>query len=606
MFGRQTTLHIFHDWTHFNNYIKISRRNNYYKQVSSHRFRATNLPGDSSCFFWIQHFRERHSPSLAPDYSSHFSRGFASKHVSQQRQHQHKHFTHTSNTRRLCLCTGISMPKRRAATRQLPKLGESDNDARKAWRGGNRPNKAFRLPRGFDPFQKAAGTQVLQAIASKSQAHIQAKHIQGVKNAIELQIWGDTSQCAAALQEIQVWLSGEGLSESGSSSAPKKFDRVQAYFEDRQPEILKQLRIEERRQLFRQQRPANATLFDHVYMVKWKPSGWALEDVLGQSLEGLDPIRMDCLCYIDFLNTTTNIAGGPCFVISGNKEKKVKRAAERLKNIDKHILARRFEHFQFFLVKPIGVQSPIDYSRYEIQLSSYNELKKVTLRNNTPVIEREAGKTMHLGTKLTSDSIFLNEEEEAIWSIEDLQPGSVCLGAKHAQHHMEQYLDHYLMSTLKYLPYYSGFVEMRATLGTCVFTSYKTAPDEAYDLRTFEEMLGDRNTQENEMEAHFTSKLGDEKVEFELRDRFFAASELFAFKDAPYFGAPAEKCDPIYKAVFHIEGNANTPDYRLEVDYRQSGQDEFNEAPVRWYRLDPGEDDLTKMVEITLIDLNNR
>jgi hypothetical protein len=399
------------------------------------------------------------------------------------------------------------MPRHKAATKQLPTLNrKSDNEAQRSWRKRNTPSEAVRLPRGFDPFEIAAGcsTQRLQSIVYKTQAHIVPKQVDGVKGALEFQIWGSPSQCAAAVHEIKAWVEEQVPKRSTTRRSKESFPRTQTYIEGKQPEILKKLKIEERRQKYRQQRPSGGNSFVSVYVLKWGATDWSLEDVLGPSLEALDPIRMDCLCHIDILRTNSNIAGEPCFIIAGNKEKRVKIAVERLQNIDKHIIAHKFEHSKFFLVKPTDL-SAVDNNRHSIQLQEY--FKPMYLFKKDHIEDQMvSGITMALNREKSGKNNHLNKDELFPWSIEDTEFGSVSFGAKHGKHHIQQYLDLWLTSTLEYLPYFSGYLKMRASLGACVFTNYKKAENGIYDLQTFEEMLGERNTQENEMDAYFTNE----------------------------------------------------------------------------------------------------
>jgi len=397
----------------------------------------------------------------------------------------------------------FNAPRLRKAesVKQIPRLNlDSDNKAQTAWREGRAPDAAFRLPRGFDPFEQSMASNQLEVISASTQTHLYPKQIRGgpATRGIEILIWGEIAQCAAAKTEIQIWVQNH----AAKRRARDRLDKIPAYLSDKtEAETSKALDVEARRQKYRQSLPSGKR-FKFVVLITWADTDWSLEEVLGKQLEGLDPIRMDCFCYIKHLRTNENITGGPCLRLVGNREKKLQRAVERLKGVDKQLIARQFEHHQYFLVKPLP--PPLDYSRYCIRHQKYNA--PAYLSSGLAPENESDSMAMVLETKQSQQSKFLPHDEENVWSIENMEPGSIHVGARNMKHLNEQYFGLWTTSTLEYLPYFNGYLKMRASLGTCVFTNYMRAKNGIYDLDAFEEMLESKNTQDNELQAYFTSE----------------------------------------------------------------------------------------------------
>jgi hypothetical protein len=65
-------------------------------------------------------------------------------------------------------------------------------------------------------------------------------------------------------------------------------------------------------------------------------------------------------------------------------------------------------------------------------------------------------------------------------------------------------------------------------------------------------------------------------------------------------------CRPVYTAIFYLEGSVDTPEYRLEITFREAVNGDINRESMRWQRLGVGDKDLTKMVDINIVDLEQR
>jgi hypothetical protein len=178
-------------------------------------------------------------------------------------------------------------------------------------------------------------------------------------------------------------------------------------------------------------------------------------------------------------------------------------AVQRLQNIERQIISRRLERHLYFLVKPVPL--PLDYSAHTI---SHNDYAKLGYLGDKHGEEESAGIIMTMEPAQSSrDPEFLNKTAEATWSIDEIDSsGAVWLGACYASRLNMQYLDLWLTSMLDHLAYFNGSLKMRAQLGTCVFTKYKRAENAEYSLAAFEDLLLERNVQENELEAYATTE----------------------------------------------------------------------------------------------------
>ena len=101
-------------------------------------------------------------------------------------------------------------------------------------------------------------------------------------------------------------------------------------------------------------------------------------------------------------------------------------------------------------------------------------------------------------------------------------------------------------------------------------------------------------------------RLGDPHLENGLLQRFFAASDQLTFEARPFIKFGSDRCYPLYTAIVTIKGVGSVPDYCLEVTFKEDGQGSYYREPFRWLILDNEEKGLTKMLDINLIDLENR
>ena len=323
-----------------------------------------------------------------------------------------------------------------------------------------------------------------------------------------------------------------------------------------------------------------ANFSDQKFEVPWPDSKWDLQDYLGQNLEALDPIRMDCKCHIIFI-----LKPEPYFVLVGNHADKMRDAVRRIQNIDRQVFARQLEPYTYFLIKSFA---PKDL-RNEILLRRYLGSKSFGSKDGY----RETGVTMHLqGRSLRYDEG--NAYNTFAWAVDELGPGSILFGNPCADRINALYVNLWTSKPLEYLRYFNGFLQMRASIGSCVFTSYRKSENNTYQLDFFKEMLEDRNIQqETRLNSCFSQELGNVDLEQKILSRFLAATDRLIFCSKSVFG------------IFNLPHPDGKPyDYRLEVELKVNDNDS-DIVSQKWYRLEAGEDNLTKLVDINLLDLHH-
>jgi hypothetical protein len=228
----------------------------------------------------------------------------------------------------------------------------SDNEAQAGWRDGKAHRETYSLPRGFDPWERAGDNYRLQSIAKTTETHLSPNHVRNHADMIEIRIWGNPSQCAAARIAINAWVS-EHNHERTVARAKKSFTKANNFNNEKYQAALKKIDEEARRQKYRQNRTLLLNNIKHIVVIKWVEVDWTLDSFLGPQLEALDTVRMKFRSYIEYVRDPKLVSQAPCFVVSGNHKKLLHQAVDRVIGVNHQVLSRQIERYQFFLVKPI-------------------------------------------------------------------------------------------------------------------------------------------------------------------------------------------------------------------------------------------------------------
>jgi hypothetical protein len=378
---------------------------------------------------------------------------------------------------------------------------EPDNDACTSWRRGDHARVNYRLPRGFDPWEMTGKEYRLHQIATQTGTYLYpyAGQNRAGTSTVELQIWGNQVQCDAARASIKQWVQ----EHEHERTVYKKFVKIPAHVEDNEKRILRaharQCRLEEFRRRNESQRDTK-----HVKLLKWTESNWSRDAVLGRNLEALDEIRTKQHCYIDFIQHPIE---GPAFRVAGDGSKKTMQAIERLNGVGKQLLARQFDRRQFLLIQPIdGLKNGPDLSRYTVLQIPYTQPQYISAmyRSQDTTVDHIF---VSLGLNKAGKLGVLNDDQKWARTIKDLMPDSLSrINARYGKELNNQFVSSWLCQTLEMLPFFDGFLRMRARLGTFVMTNYLRTSTKTYSVEAYEKLLHNFNIEENQLEGYFTQE----------------------------------------------------------------------------------------------------
>ena len=177
-------------------------------------------------------------------------------------------------------------------------LIDADNQGQQAWRRRELPLMSIRIPaelamqdNSYDTIARGHGAFIF---SEHSIAHSQY-------GTISFGIWSEKPAAEATKRAINDWITEwrtySGQSRSKTSTA---FAKVVSLTPRQRVNAEKKWEREVMKQRFRQY-PPPGTGFGAIGSFHW-PMEYRPEEVLGMSFEALDPIRMECKCYIVFVN----------------------------------------------------------------------------------------------------------------------------------------------------------------------------------------------------------------------------------------------------------------------------------------------------------------
>lgn len=218
-----------------------------------------------------------------------------------------------------------------------------------------------------------------------------------------------------------------------------------------------------------------------------------MEDALGQQLEALDEIRMDCLCYIHLARQgkETN------FVLLGDDEGRLHEAGTRLQQIPARLISHKVSQTQLFLFKP--VKQPFDYSAFNIEQIECKRPAYLIASQGSSDDESIVGKYFKLKATGVQEGQYLCDDVAGVTSLDELEDhGAIWMGVKETTALNTQYLNLWTTQTFKHLTFYNGHVQMEVAIGTCVFEQHKIAAE--LPAAEVEDILFDANLG-NELDA---------------------------------------------------------------------------------------------------------
>jgi len=273
---------------------------------------------------------------------------------------------------------------------------------------------------------------------------------------IHLNIWGEPNAVEATLRAIRDWKSRE---------MPSKRELGTMSFSKQKSLLPQQRKGEERkwhrevmRQRFRRAPPLG-TQFGAIGFFHWPVKEYQPHELLGNSYEAFDPIRMECSSYVVFDHSL------PGFQVMGDATA-VKDALLRIRKACFQITARQVAPVRKYFLHLSETESDIPT---HVTLEQYERIKRLAVRNTTVPQD-------HPGFSPKGQAeIDLEPEEEQ--QVHELSIRDAKMAGKT------------IMRIIAKLHYYRGHLKFRIRLGTFLATHYRATEDGRYTMDDFRDML---------------------------------------------------------------------------------------------------------------------
>ncbi|KAJ9668629.1 hypothetical protein H2201_001271 [Coniosporium apollinis] len=479
-------------------------------------------------------------------------------------------------------------------------IAEPDNAGMAAYRARQKPAVRYPLPRNVNPYstiktnvaelrQESVYTNLAE-IATATGTHIEkAMNVNREKGKNEtgvyLDIRGTAEQAKIAIQEIEKWITAAYPGRS-----KPEWSKTAAVTDATKLKIRKQIRLEARRESFRQAPPESLESVSTARFpwpedkVSFRP-----EQVLGSNLEALDPIRMDCQCYI------TLEKGSKFLQVLGENEEQVHSALQRLKVTCDQVLARNFEPAKIVFLMPLKDMA------CEIQLLPYGGPKVAGRYLNPepigrfPVIRRrdtesKRGKASR-GSKSNSEASVLSSSSGSAPSLEDPQQDRIIIIGR---------LEEEVAWALQELRHFRGNLQLRVKLGTPVLTKYpkpKNKNDQyIYSVSEFAEII-----ENPEVESFVTQEIGHPGVGRHVLQRLVQNGHHLLCPEDP-MASELKDVKPVFSGVFMIRSPDGSGDLRLQVDFKEEAGS-YGTTPMRWCKAERGKKEPTLLLDASTVDL---
>lgn len=381
-------------------------------------------------------------------------------------------------------------------------------------------------------------------------------------NMVQLLVHGTNEAVDEASKLIKEWIS-EILKMQRSTS---KWAKVWSFNHKAEKRLRKRLLKDEERAKYRQAISEGEVLTYSTEFV-W-PLPKEPEQILGMNYEALDPIRMNCECYITCEKMSRTI-----FRIQGNNENKMRKALERMQRLPAEWYAKMFEADPFVILDIPYLFDPDDLP----------PVIKVPYRLPRPLLAptpaKEDGVTFRFkGPHQLHQASYLAAKDS---------PAGKLLEA--------------VSETTRHARYFRNMLKLHLHLGT--FAARKTQlPDidkDTYSFLSFSEMMEEHE----KMDAKATMEIGDLIVERHVLSRCFEASHILAPQDVWTY--KLSDVQPVYCATFEIANPAGQAG-DLVLDVELSADDGVtNVVSKRWSQLAKGKMEPRRLLDGNIIDLQN-
>jgi hypothetical protein len=330
-----------------------------------------------------------------------------------------------------------------------PLIEFGDNAAEAAWRNRERPVETIIVPE-----ELAWRDQQHEQIAQKHGTYVTAEGGSTGHGGIRFGIWGEASAVRQTRQAIYDWIKSE--TPSKHSLGINTFSKQRSLLPQQRQSVERKWIQEVKRQRFRQSPPLG-TPFGAIGTFHWPVKDYQPNEVLGNSYEALDIIRMGCSCYIIFSPEHSG------FHVMGHTSD-VKTALVRLRKAYFQVAARQIASVRRYLLDFGDAEEEI---RSHVALESYERIKRIDPSADTA--QHPPGKSLKSQGKVVLRS---TEQQMAETSTRDVKIAGKTI-----------------MLMIKKLHYYRGHLRLRIRLGTFLATHYRISPHESYTIDDFNEMI---------------------------------------------------------------------------------------------------------------------
>ncbi|CAK3891581.1 Hypothetical predicted protein [Lecanosticta acicola] len=450
--------------------------------------------------------------------------------------------------------------------REPPRLVDvADNEAQYSWRERKPATDTIKIPaiiimgdRGPD----GDGPNIIERLALEKGAFIHSDEKKSSNASLTFGIWGDAKNAAAAKKAILNWI--EVAAPSGKSDSSSNFARVVSLTEELRKRAEKSWKRDIKKNRFRQFPPSDMA-FEAIGTFHWPATESRPEDAFGMSCEVLDPIRMDCECYIKHSSERS------LFQVCG-KSSSVRTALVRIRRTCYQMAARSLNPVRAYML----------HWRDRSAIPSHVFLDEYHEPDTIPIPAASRDVPSH-SPRAQGDVLEGDDESAAL--------GNSTFNAERVRITFA--------NALTKLHYYRGRLQLRIHLGTFVLGTYIPPEDDFYDLAEYEAM-----TKESQFTGRVTEELGDKALESIALARLQAAPDLVHTHD--FFTSGLFHAKPTLSAVFTFPNERG--DLRLSMSWHQApdegGEMQFAEPSVKWSRLDRDTGRETKLVDMSLTNLH--
>ncbi|SMQ46373.1 unnamed protein product [Zymoseptoria tritici ST99CH_3D7] len=377
-------------------------------------------------------------------------------------------------------------------------------------------------------------------------------------------IWGEPSAVAATKASIIAYVEETGASEKPSLS--RKFAKTVSL-----TPVLR-LRYEKRWQRavlaerYRQFPPGDIS-FGAIGNFQWPIEEYRPEEVLGQSLEALDPIRMEHSCYV-----VKAERGQHVLQVMGD-DRGVRHALKALKTTCFQIAARNLEPVRLHLIR-----WPCNSRGTHVYLETYRDPHVIA----PPRMIQQSSRSPRVEGCAAGAADFEIARVSTLLSIERTR-GTI-------------------ENTLGQIAWLQGSVKFRIRLGVFLLTQYKQLQEgDMYELSEYETM-----TSQSQFKARTTEEMGDLHAEQNALAALQKADDMLTPQDALQHDLSAVA--PVFSADFIFQNDAGdlhlAMTWHIAVD-SDPNTPELEVGKKQWTRLDVDSGNATKLLDISLTDLQN-